>query len=56
MSGKEYTWNFPFGKTSGSTYGQLCRLAVAKGNKLTDVEFTVVVTGSGQNKRFTIVA
>lgn len=52
--GKEYIWNIPFGKTKASTYGQLCNLA-AKNNTLKNVSFTVVVVGSGQNKRFTIV-
>jgi len=55
-SGKEYTWNMPFGKTKASTYGQLCNLASYKNNTLINVEFTVVVVGSGQNKRFTIVS
>lgn len=53
--GKEYIWNIPFGKTKASTYGQLCNLANTKNNTLVDVEFTVVVVGTGQNKRFTIV-
>lgn len=53
--GKEFTWNMPFGKTKASTYGQLVSLAAKNNNSLIGVIFTVVVVGSGQNKRFTIV-
>ena len=52
---KHYTWTFSVGKSSASTYGQLVRLANAKGGKLNGVEFIVVVTGIGQNVRYTIV-
>lgn len=55
VNGKDHTWSMPFGKTPASTYGQLCRLAIVKGNKLTGTEFVVIVVGKGQNKRFTIV-
>jgi hypothetical protein len=51
---KEYLWNFPKGKTPASTYGQLVKLGSVKG-QLTNVEFTIVVVGEGQNIRFTIV-
>ena len=54
VAGKEFIWNFPTGKTPASTYGQLVKLGSEKG-KLTDLEFTVVVVGEGQNIRFTIV-
>ena len=52
---KEFIWNFPKGKKGTSTYGQLLKLAVAKGNKLTNVVFTIVVVGEGQDIRYTIV-
>lgn len=52
---KEHQWSMPHGKTPASTYGQLCQLATARNNTLKDVEFSVIVVGSGQNKRFTIV-
>lgn len=52
---KQFVWSMPVGKTPASTYGQLVRLAVSKGNTLKDHKFTVVVVGSGQNRRFTIV-
>ena len=52
---KEVVWSFPHGVTRASTSGQLVSLAVARGNKLMNEIFTVVVVGEGQNKRFTIV-
>lgn len=55
VSGKDFIWNFPKGKTSGSTYGQLVHLGSERGS-LTGQEFIVVVVGEGQNIRFTIVA
>ena len=54
VEGKEVVWSMPFGITPASTYGQLVHLGALK-SKLTDVEFTVVVTGDGKTKRFTIV-
>jgi hypothetical protein len=54
VDSKEYTWSMPYGITPASTYGQLINLGAAKG-KLTDLEFTVVVTGDAKTKRFTIV-
>jgi len=54
-NGKESTWSMPFGRTPQSTYGQLVSLGSVKG-KLTGTELTVVVIGTGQSKRFTIVA
>lgn len=56
VDGTNHNWSMPVGKTPASTYGQLCHLASEKGNKLTALGFTVVVVGSGQNKRFTVVA
>lgn len=55
LAGKEVTWSMPFGVTPASTFGQLVALGAARG-KLKDEEFTVVVTGDGKTKRFTIVA
>lgn len=55
VDGKTFTWNMPYGKTKASTYGQLCSLAAKNNNSLTNVSFTIVVVGSGQNIRFTIV-
>jgi hypothetical protein len=56
VNNTDHTWSMPIGKTPASTYGQLCKLAASRNNKLQDAEFVVVVVGSGQNKRFTIVA
>ena len=47
-------WTFPQGQTSMSVYGQLCKLGILH-KKLENVSFTVVVTGTGKTKRFTIV-
>ena len=52
---KQYLWTFALGKSTSSTYGQLVKLANAKGGKLLNVEFIVVVNGIGQNVRYTIV-
>lgn len=54
LEGKDYSWSMPFGLTPASTFGQLVNLGAIKGN-LKDVEFTVVVTGDGKTKRFTVV-
>lgn len=52
---REVIWTMPAGSTPASTYGQLVHLGSTTG-MLTGREFTVVVTGSGKTKRFTIVA
>ena len=52
---KQYTWTFALGKSIMSTYGQLVKLAKSKGGMLLTQEFIVVVTGLGQNIRYTIV-
>jgi hypothetical protein len=54
VEGKTVVWSMPFGITPASTYGQLVKLGSVN-NKLQDLEFTVVVTGDGKTKRFTIV-
>ena len=55
LDGKELDWTFTVGKTMASTYGQLVHLAAEKGNKLKDVEFTVVVVNDGKKNSYTIV-
>ena len=55
VNGEKLLWGMGVGKTKASTYGQLINLASIKDGKLTDVQFTVVVTGEDRNKRFTIV-
>lgn len=55
IDNKTVTWTMPEGKTPASSYGQLVRLASIRNNKLTNVEFTIVVVGSEKNKRFTVV-
>ena len=52
---KHQAWTFALGKSTASTYGQLIKLANAKGGRLSGTEFIVVVTGVGQNVRYTIV-
>lgn len=52
---EEKTWTFGIGKTPASTYGQLVELATKHSNKLTDVEFSVVVKSDGTKNDYTIV-
>jgi len=54
VGGKIQTWTFPFGKKESSTYGQLVHLGSVRG-KLKGEEFTVVVVGSSQDRRYTII-
>lgn len=53
--GSEKDWTVGVGKTSASSYGQLCKLATVRGGALKDQIFTVVVTGT-EKKNYTIVA
>jgi DNA-binding protein H-NS len=55
VNGEEKIWTFGKGKTPASTYGQLVQLATNHGNKLTDVEFSVVVKSDGTKNDYTIV-
>lgn len=52
---KKVTWTVGKGKSVASAYGQLCKLATAKDGKLTDVQFTIVVTFDGKKNSYTIV-
>ena len=51
----EKIWTFSKGFTPASTYGQLVNLAISKGNKLTDVEFTIIIKSDGKKNDYTIV-
>ena len=55
VNGEEKTWTFGKGKTPASTYGQMVELATKHGNKLTGVEFSVVVKSDGTKNDYTIV-
>ena len=55
VDGEEKVWTFGIGKTPASTYGQLVELATKHENKLTDVEFSVVVKSDGTKNDYTIV-
>ncbi len=55
VDGEEKTWTFGKGKTPASTYGQLVELATKHANKLTNVEFSVVVKNDGTKNDYTIV-
>jgi len=55
INGEEKIWTFGIGKTPASTYGQLVDLATKNGNKLKDVEFSVVVKNDGTKNDYTIV-
>lgn len=54
MDSRKFTWTIPKGVSPVSTYGQLCRLAVKKG-QLKDAKFMVVVTSDGKKNTYTIV-
>ncbi len=56
INGEEKVWTFGIGKTPASTYGQLVELAVKYNNKLTDLEFTIIVKNDGTKNDYTIVA
>jgi len=55
VNGEEKTWTFGKGSTMASTQAQLVNLAVEKGGKLTDVEFTVIVKSDGTKNDYTII-
>jgi hypothetical protein len=52
---KKFKWTIGVGKSPASSYGQLCKLAIANNNKLTNTEFIVVVTFDGKKNSYTIV-
>jgi len=56
VDNEDKLWTMSVGKTTASTYGQLCRLASTKNNSLKDAEFTVVVVSDGNKNSYTIVA
>lgn len=55
VDGEKKIWTFAKGVSPASTYGQLVALATKKDNKLTDVEFTVVVVNDGKKNSYAIV-
>lgn len=55
VDGEEKLWTFGIGATLASTYGQLVDLATKHNDKLTDVEFSVVVKNDGTKNDYTIV-
>jgi hypothetical protein len=55
VGGEEKIWTFGKGKTPASTYGQIVELATKNNNKLTGVEFSVVVKSDGTKNDYTIV-
>jgi hypothetical protein len=52
---ESFDWTFSRGVSPASTYGQLCKLAVALGGLLKDKEFLVVVTSDNKKNTYTIV-
>lgn len=52
---KKVTWTMAIGKSPASSYGQLCKLAVARNGTLVNQEFTIVVTNDGKKNTYTIV-
>jgi len=55
VNGEQKLWTFGVGKTPASSYGQIVELATKHNNKLTDVEFSVVVKSDGTKNDYTIV-
>jgi len=55
VNGKEVAWTMSIGKSPASSYGQLCKLAIARDGKLINQEFTVVVNNDGKKNTYTIV-
>ena len=55
ISGEEKTWTMGKGLTLASLHGQLVQLATRNENKLTGVEFSVVVKFDGTKNDYTIV-
>jgi hypothetical protein len=51
---EKVTWTFAIGVSPASTYGQICKLALALGG-LKDKEFLVVVTSDNKKNTYTIV-
>ena len=51
----KFTWTMGVTASPASAYGQLCKLAVAKGGHLKDVEFMIVVTNDKKKNSYTIV-
>ncbi len=55
IGGDIKNWTMAVGKTSASTYGQLCKVASENNNTLVGVEFTVVVVNDGSRNSYTVV-
>lgn len=49
------TWTIGKAVSPASSYGQLCKLATAYNNKLSGVEFMIVVTNDKKKNTYTIV-
>jgi hypothetical protein len=55
VNGEEKVWTMGRGATLASLHGQLVQLATKNNNKLTNVEFSVVVKFDGTKNDYTIV-
>lgn len=55
IGSEEKVWTFGIGMTLASTYGQLVALASKNNNKLTGLEFTIVVKNDGTKNDYTII-
>lgn len=56
VEGEEKVLTMGRGQTLASLHGQLVDLAVKNGNRLTNVEFAIVVKSDGTKNDYTIVA
>ena len=51
----KFTWTMAKGVSPASAYGQLCKLAIARGGSLKLQDFMIVVTNDKKKNTYTIV-
>lgn len=52
---EKVTWTVAKGVSPASSYGQLCHLAASNGNRLTGLDFMIVVNSDNKKNTYTIV-
>jgi len=52
---EKVTWTMAKGVSPASSYGQLVNLAIKSNNKITNLDFMIVVTSDGKKNTYTIV-
>ena len=51
----KFTWTIGKAQSPASAYGQLCKLAIARGGNLKNQDFMIVVTNDKKKNTYTIV-